>query len=71
MLEARAPYQCTLGRLAPHADIRLNLQLRRGQGMPLASGKATIELLVSAADGGSLMERDRNDNFATITHYYG
>nr|WTA67220.1 hypothetical protein OHB51_33085 [Micromonospora sp. NBC_00855] len=71
MLEARAPYQCTLGRLAPHADIRLNLQLRRGQGMPLASGKATIELLVSDADGGSLLERDRNDNFATITHYYG
>ncbi|MET7950710.1 hypothetical protein [Micromonospora sp. NPDC005324] len=70
MREALVPYQCTLGRLAPHADIRLTLRLQRGQGMPLPSGKATIELFGTDADGNGLRERERDDNVATFTHYY-
>ncbi|WP_433115642.1 hypothetical protein [Micromonospora sp. CA-246542] len=70
MLDARVPYQCTLGRLAPNADIRLTLRLQRAQGTPLSSGKATIELFGSGRDGNGLLERDRDDNVATFTHYY-
>ncbi|MGC4744088.1 hypothetical protein ACLQ28_00255 [Micromonospora sp. DT201] len=70
MREARAPYQCTLGRLAPHADIRLTLRLQRAQGVPLSSGKATVEIFGTGADGSGLLERDRDDNQATFTHYY-
>ncbi|MCX5067724.1 hypothetical protein OOJ91_17940 [Micromonospora lupini] len=70
MADALVPYRCTLGRLAPHADIRLTLGLKRGQGTPLASGKATVELFGSGADGTALLERERDDNLATFTHYY-
>ncbi|GAB3952716.1 hypothetical protein GCM10027614_56870 [Micromonospora vulcania] len=70
MATALVPYRCTLGRLAPHADIRLTLGLKRAQGTPLASGKATIELFGSGADGTALLERERDDNLATFTHYY-
>ncbi|WBB66323.1 hypothetical protein [Micromonospora sp. WMMD812] len=68
--EMTAPYQCDLGRLAPHADLQLTLQLRRAQGTPLPAGKATIEVLATDADGVRLTERDRDDNVATITYRY-